>query len=248
MTARRQISVRGRLAAPGSVLSTALLTDAVAIVASGLDGKVLDVGAGARPFESLLTSASRYVAVDRPRSFDAVNPTAYADAAALPFLSGAFDGALLTEVLEHVSDDRQVLVELRRVLRLGGQAVVSVPFVHELHEVPHDYRRYTSLGIRSALESAGFEVVRVDPVGSPLLLLTDLASRQLVRWVRALGRLPYLRHVESLAQTAFVELPQRAALRKSSQHAIGTAHNRPDHASVEPPICLGYVALAKAIA
>ena len=49
------------------------------------------------------------------------------DAAALPFPDASFDKVFCTEVLEHVLDPAQVLAEIRRVLKPGGYAVVSVP-------------------------------------------------------------------------------------------------------------------------
>lgn len=45
----------------------------------------------------------------------------------LPFADDSFDKALMTEVLEHVRDDRSALRELARVLRPGGIAALSVP-------------------------------------------------------------------------------------------------------------------------
>jgi SAM-dependent methyltransferase len=48
-----------------------------------------------------------------------------ADAMALPFRAGAFDVALAFHVLHLVDDHRQVLREIRRVLRPGGRVVVS---------------------------------------------------------------------------------------------------------------------------
>ncbi|MGB2695537.1 MAG: class I SAM-dependent methyltransferase [Dehalococcoidia bacterium] len=49
------------------------------------------------------------------------------DAPRLPFKDAAFDRVLCTEVMEHVSDDREVLEELIRVLRPGGVIAISVP-------------------------------------------------------------------------------------------------------------------------
>jgi SAM-dependent methyltransferase len=46
---------------------------------------------------------------------------------ALPFADASFDLVLSHEVLEHVSDDRQAVCEIVRVLRTGGRLAVFVP-------------------------------------------------------------------------------------------------------------------------
>ena len=50
-----------------------------------------------------------------------------ADAHRLPFPDGAFDVVILSEVLEHIPDDRGAIVEANRVLRPGGTLAVTVP-------------------------------------------------------------------------------------------------------------------------
>jgi ubiquinone/menaquinone biosynthesis C-methylase UbiE len=45
----------------------------------------------------------------------------------LPFAEGMFDGVLLNEVIEHVSNDRQTLREALRVARPGGKVVIFAP-------------------------------------------------------------------------------------------------------------------------
>jgi SAM-dependent methyltransferase len=49
------------------------------------------------------------------------------DAERLPFDDASFDKVLMSEVLEHLADDRAALAEVRRVLRPGGVLAVSVP-------------------------------------------------------------------------------------------------------------------------
>ncbi|MDD5170579.1 MAG: class I SAM-dependent methyltransferase [Syntrophales bacterium] len=45
----------------------------------------------------------------------------------LPFMDGAFDVVICSEVLEHIVDNRVAVRELVRVLKPGGNLVVSVP-------------------------------------------------------------------------------------------------------------------------
>jgi len=106
------------------------------------DKRTLDIGSGgssyARYFPNRLT-----VDIDPAR-----NPEIVADAHALPFADGEFETVLCTEVLEHVKNPFQVVSELRRVLKPGGMLVLSTRFVYPLHDVPHDYFRYTKYGMQ----------------------------------------------------------------------------------------------------
>ena len=45
----------------------------------------------------------------------------------LPFVDGAFDRVICTEVLEHIPDDLSTIREIVRVLRPGGTVAISVP-------------------------------------------------------------------------------------------------------------------------
>jgi SAM-dependent methyltransferase len=54
-------------------------------------------------------------------------PLANASIYALPFNAESFDGAICSEVLEHLNDDVAGLREVRRVLRPGGTVAITVP-------------------------------------------------------------------------------------------------------------------------
>ena len=129
-----------------------------------LNGLVLNVGSGldAQPFGRRVVRLDQY----------APEPTVRGDLhAALPFVDRSFDAAVCTEVLEHVEDARFVLAEIARVVRPGGQVLVSVPFVFHYHEDPRDVRRYTPAGLRAALQDAGFDVELAGGLGNKLTAL-----------------------------------------------------------------------------
>jgi SAM-dependent methyltransferase len=91
------------------------------------------------------------------------------DAAALPFRSGIFDGALLKDVLEHVVDPVAVLSEVARVAGPEARIIVTVPraIPRAVWADPTHLRGFTERSIRWTLEMGGWRVDgRVDRVGS----------------------------------------------------------------------------------
>jgi SAM-dependent methyltransferase len=150
-----------------SPIHRAPIARAVAEAARALpDGaRVLDAGAGDAPYRPLFAHCD-YVTQDWPGTVHGAGRAAdvVGDLHALPIEDGGFDFVLCTEVLEHVADPARVLAELRRVLRPGGGVLVTVPFVGELHEDPHDHWRLTLYGLDRLLAAAGFEHAEVLPL------------------------------------------------------------------------------------
>jgi SAM-dependent methyltransferase len=147
----------------------------------------LDVGAGDAPYRELFTHVE-YVTADWENSLheDLAAMDIQAPADDLPVDDGSFDAVLLTQVLEHVPDPGRVLSELWRVLRPGGRLYLSAPLVWELHELPFDFYRYTSVGLEHLLQAAGFEDVSVQPRNDCFSTLAQLMRNM----SHAMGRAP----------------------------------------------------------
>jgi SAM-dependent methyltransferase len=109
-----------------------------------------------------------------------------ASADSIPVRDGAFDAVLFTQVLEHIAEPSRVLSELHRILAAGGTLYLTAPLVWELHELPHDYYRYTSEGLRHLLESAGFRSVEVEARNDCFTTLAQLMRN--IQW--AMGSAP----------------------------------------------------------
>ncbi len=133
-------------------------------------GTVLDVGCGAQPYRRLLPPGVTYLGVDTEDAlarFGYRTPdTAYYAGDALPVPGASVDVLLCTETLEHVPDSAPFLAELRRCLRPGGRAILTVPFAARWHYVPHDYWRFTPSALTRLLAAAGFDKVAVYPRGN----------------------------------------------------------------------------------
>lgn len=126
-------------------------------------GHVLDIGCGNKPYREIF-DATRYVGVDLPSNLNESRVVdVYASGLALPFDAAVFDTVVCFEVLEHVPDPVRLLQETRRVLRPTGHLVLTTPQTWGLHEVPHDYFRYTPYGLTELAEAADLEVIRVVP-------------------------------------------------------------------------------------
>lgn len=149
-------------------------------------GRFLDVGCGMKPYESLFTDfAAEYIGIDHPvtqkGSYGSLTRAdIFSDSASFPLDSSSFDTVVCTQVLEHVSDPFTKISEIARVLKSGGTAVITVPCAWPLHEVPHDYFRYTEFGLKSLLEGAGLEVIFQEEHGNALEALCQIATELFV--------------------------------------------------------------------
>jgi SAM-dependent methyltransferase len=74
----------------------------------------------------------------------------------LPFASGRFDAVIMGEILEHLIDDKEALIEARRVLADNGVLIVTVPFYNDASE--YHVRIHSPLSIRRLLAACGFSV------------------------------------------------------------------------------------------
>jgi SAM-dependent methyltransferase len=127
--------------------------------AASLEGPLLDVGCGTKPYRSLFR-VERYAGleIDTPEARGRAIADAYYDGKRFPFQDREFRGALCNQVLEHVFEPDAFLREIARVLQPGGRLLLTVPFVWDEHEQPYDYARYSSFGLKALLERNGFIV------------------------------------------------------------------------------------------
>jgi SAM-dependent methyltransferase len=96
------------------------------------------------------------------------------DARRIPFI-GHFDVIGAFDVLEHITEDEQVLSQMRQAVRKGGGILITVPQHRFLWSQSDDYarhvRRYAREDLKKKAENAGFEVLRVTSFVSLLLPL-----------------------------------------------------------------------------
>lgn len=139
--------------------------------------KVLDFGCGEKPYKDVLTF-DKYIGVDFKKSWhdDSQNNVDFFwDWKTLPFENNEFDSIISTEVFEHIFDIDEVLIELNRVLKKWWKIVITIPFVIHEHEIPFDFARYTSFGIRYLLEKHWFDVIKSQKYWSYFDVISQLS-------------------------------------------------------------------------
>lgn len=153
-----------------------LLDAELARVVTRAAGTVIEIGAGRAGrrgrFVPAVEPSGRLWTIDLRA---VVAPHLVADITALPLRDGAVDQVLMLEVLEYVSDPAAALREIHRVLRPGGHAVVSVPFLHRVDSAT-DRWRFSEHGLRRMLEAAGFDVASVHRQGALFASIAHLVG------------------------------------------------------------------------
>lgn len=125
------------------------------------DSLGLDIGAGDAVFHPFL-QLDRLVSIDFT-NYSGINVICDLNLG-IPFKSESFDFILMTNVLEHLYDDR-VIAEANRLLKKGSRLYITVPFLLDVHQKPYDYHRYTYLYLEKKLSEDGFEIEKFTPSG-----------------------------------------------------------------------------------
>jgi SAM-dependent methyltransferase len=106
------------------------------------------------------------------------------DICAMPFAPESFDVGMATDVIEHVDDDKAALAGIARVLRSGGNALISVPAFPSLWGlqdiVAHHKRRYRLRPLLQIMREGGLEPYRYYHFNY-LLFAPIWIARQLIR-------------------------------------------------------------------
>jgi SAM-dependent methyltransferase len=152
-------------------------------------GHVLDVGGKKknkrgifRPLEKKILSWT-YLNID-PNT----EPDLLASAHKIPKPDHTFDVVFLIEVLEHLEEPEQTLLEIYRVLKTQGHLILSMPFLYAIHGDPDDFQRFTRSKLIKELKSSGFSQVSIETMGGPIVVIADLIMNQ-CQYLGFLGKL-----------------------------------------------------------
>lgn len=161
---------------------------ALAAVPAG--SRLLDVGAGECRYRAHCGHL-RYVSQDfcqydgkgddrglQTRTWNVSRIDIVSDIEAIPEADGAFDAMLCTEVLEHVPDPARALGEISRLIRPGGDLILTAPYASLTHFAPyHYYSGFNRYFYDHWLKAFGLEVVELTPNGNYFSYLAQEIKR-----------------------------------------------------------------------
>ncbi len=102
-------------------------------------------------------------------------PNVFGDVTAVPCKSEFCDSILCTEVLEHLPDPQKCVGEIFRLLKPGGVAFVSTPFLFPVHADPFDFQRYTEDGLRHLFSAfTTIEILRMGGYWGTIGMLLEI--------------------------------------------------------------------------
>ena len=162
--------------------------DNIKFYSPDIKGVTLDIGCGSKPYKNLFAT-EKYVGIDiKISGHNNTNAPVdvFYDGMTIPFDNGYFDSVVCFEVLEHVFNPDDFLKEANRVLKPGGSAIFTVPFIWDEHEQPFDYARYSSFGLKYLFEKSGFTVFNSKKYLCDLRLLSVLMNTYIYKVIRKL--------------------------------------------------------------
>lgn len=166
--------------------------------AHSVQGMVVDLGCGSKPYQELFSGAEKYVGIEIASPYSVATSSAEVlfDGVLIPLRSGCVDCVLSTQTLEHVFEPLAWLSEIHRVLKPGGKLMVTVPLIWGEHEMPVDFGRYTTPGLAHILANAGFQVEMVRRLGGgltvPLQATAALMAQRTSTWPNLSRRAAYI--------------------------------------------------------
>jgi SAM-dependent methyltransferase len=136
-----------------------------------IKGKTLDFGAGNAKYRDIIK-----LAADKYVTFDLIpgpNIDVVGDVLNSPFADNEFDTVISTQVLEHVEKPWLMIKEIARILKRGGNCILTVPFLVPYHPDPQDNFRFTREGLINMFKTEGFELVESGTYGGLFTVLSE---------------------------------------------------------------------------
>lgn len=143
-------------------------------------GVMLDYGCGGQPYRRLFeTKITKYIGADVEAEEGISLDLIIQPEAQLPLENNTIDTVLSTQTLAHVYDFKNYIAECYRVLKPGGNLILTVPMQWRMHEQPYDYWRFTKHGVEKLLLESGFTSYTITACGGAWALAGQVVKSHL---------------------------------------------------------------------
>lgn len=137
-----------------------------------IHGRVLDLGAGMAKYKEIIKKhATDYIACDVEKN---ENIDIVCDVSKLNFPLESFDTVISTQVFEHIDNPFLVAQEIKKVLKISGNAIITAPFMFPYHADPKDNFRFSKEGLKEIFKSSGFEIIDSGIYGGFFMVLSEI--------------------------------------------------------------------------
>jgi len=138
-----------------------------------LSGRVLDIGSKNRRYDKIIR-AEEIVAIDLAKN-EELN-VRYGDIEkGLDYPEADFDSILCLEVVEYLNDFNKAAKEMFRLLKPGGTAIISIPFLRNEHD---DNFRPTKKFAEKIFHETGFHSVEIKTFGNGHMTVWDIMKKK----------------------------------------------------------------------
>lgn len=154
-----------------------------------LYGNVLDLGGGRTRGDFPRGDKLGWVILDEDLK---LKPTIAGDAQALPFRSEVFDAVKCSELTGYLFEPIKMVMEISRVLKPGGNAIITSPFLTPFDREQHDGVRLTSAWWDWAAKQSGLQIERIEAQGHFFTFLIDAQRYWISHWFFPFRYVTYL--------------------------------------------------------
>ena len=144
-----------------------------------LKGRVLDLGGGrtrgAFPHGKLLS----WIVLDEDIR---LKPSVVGDGQMLPFLNNSFDAVKSSELTGYLFEPLKMIQEIARILKPGGHAVITSPFLTPFDREQHDGIRLTSAWWDWAAKKTGMRIEKIEAQGYLFTIFIDAKRYWISHW------------------------------------------------------------------
>lgn len=102
-----------------------------------------------------------------------------------PFRDNVFESVFIFNLLEHIDNYKLVIDETHRILKPKGHVFIGVPFLHQVHNAPEDFNRFTKRKLESLLSEFKINIYALEngPFSAAVSLLFPVLQFRLIKYL-----------------------------------------------------------------